>query len=257
MKRSRLRSLIALLVALTGTSLPGTSIGRECDGRYFAASDHQNLNPLRQPTAEFAASLEKAKAGDAVQQRSVAARYESGYLVSRCPDEAARWYQQAAEAGDEIAKKWLGRQQAFKSLRERGECSGNGCTGGSATDELRIAVLHANAYRGKHYFAPVTINGRTVEGIIDTGASMVAMSPETAKAFGINFSGAPQGISSTANGKITTYRVVVPQIEVAGIRVRNVPVSVGITGELLIGMSFLSQLDVAIAADTLTMKKRQ
>lgn len=257
MKPAKLRSLTSLLPLLLAASWAGTAAGKDCDGRYYAASDHQNRVPLRQPSAEFSASLEKAKAGDAVQQRSIAARYESGYLVSRCAEEAARWYYKAAESGDEIARKWVSRQQALKSLSEGAECVANGCSGSSLTDETRIAVLHANIYRGKHYFAPVTINGRTVEGIIDTGASVVAMSEETAKAFGIKFSGAPQGISSTANGKITTYRVVVPQIEVAGIKVRNVPVSIGITGELLVGMSFLSQLDVSIQSDTLTMKKRQ
>ena len=92
--------------------------------------------------------------------------------------------------------------------------------------------------------------------MIDTGASMVAMSPETAAAFGIKYTTGTQGLASTANGKINTYRVVVPLVEVAGIKVRNVPVSVGITGELLVGMSFLSQLDVSITADTMTMRKR-
>lgn len=256
MNRAALFCRTALLAALIGASCAGTAIGRDCDGRYFAAGDDQNRSPLRQPTQEFAASLEKAKAGNAVEQRSIAARYESGYLVSRCADEAARWYHKAAESGDEIARKWVARHQALKVLSEGAECAGD-CSGGSTTNEARVAVLRASSARGRHYFAPVTINGRTVEGIIDTGASMVAMSTETANAFGIRFAEGVQGTSSTANGRIMTYRVVVPQVDVAGIKVRNVPVSVGITGDLLVGMSFLSQLDVSISSDTMTMKKRQ
>ena len=117
-------------------------------------------------------------------------------------------------------------------------------------------MLYASQQRGRHFFAPVSINGKTVEGIIDTGASMVAMSTDAARAFGINYANGTPGMASTANGKIQTYRVVVPQVDVAGIKVKNVPVTVGITGELLVGMSFLSQLDVSMTSDTLTMKKR-
>lgn len=245
----------ALSLALLCTFWSGLAVGKDCDGRHFAASDHQNRSPLRQPAPEFLASLEKAKSGDAAEQRNIAARYESGYMVSRCREEATRWYEKAAAGGDERAQKWMARHQAFQALNSGAECAGSGCTA-SGAEETRVAVLHASPHRGRHYFAPVTINGRTVEGMIDTGASMVAMSPETATAFGIKYTTGTQGLASTANGKINTYRVVVPLVEIAGIKVRNVPVSVGITGELLVGMSFLSQLDVSITADTMTMRKR-
>ncbi|MFA7290822.1 MAG: retropepsin-like aspartic protease [Rhodocyclaceae bacterium] len=247
--------LTTLSLTLAATFWSSLAVGKDCDGRHFAASDQQNRTPLRQPAPEFLESLDKAKAGDAAEQRNLAVRYESGYMVSRCTEEAARWYAKAAAGGDERARKWMTRQQSFQALNSGAECAGAGCTG-SGVEETRVAVLRASPHRGRHYFAPVTINGRTVEGMIDTGASMLAMSTETAKAFGIKYTTGTQGMASTANGKISTYRIVVPLVEVAGIKARNVAVSVGITGELLVGMSFLSQLDVAITADTMTMRKR-
>ena len=78
-----------------------------------------------------------------------------------------------------------------------------------------------------------------------------------AKSFGINYSDGKTGQASTANGKVATTLVTVPLIEVAGIKVRNVPVSIGISGEMLIGMSFLSRVNVSMGSGTLTMSKRK
>ncbi len=119
-----------------------------------------------------------------------------------------------------------------------------------------MAVLYASSSKNDHFFAPVTINGRTAQGLIDTGATTVAMSAEMAKTFGISADKGQSGQSSTANGNITTTHVTVPLIDVAGIKLRNVPVSIGISGDILIGMSFLSRVDVAMGSGTLTMTKR-
>lgn len=121
-----------------------------------------------------------------------------------------------------------------------------------------MAVLYANSSKSNHFYAPLTINGRTVRGLIDTGASNIAMSAGTAKSFGIDHSGGKAGATSTANGKVATALVTVPLIEVAGIKVRNVPVSIGISGEeVLIGMSFLSRVSVLMGTGTLTMSQRK
>ena len=248
---------IAMLAAAIGLLACAPASARDCDGRHFAADDQDNRHPLRRPPPEFAVTLEKARAGDSREQRSLAVMYEAGYLVSRCMSEAVHWYRLAAEGGDSIAKQWVERRTGFDRLLAERECAGERCNGVGSSDGNNVAVLYASTARGRHFFAPVTINGKTVEGMIDTGASMVAMSTEAAQAFGIRFSEGRQGMAMTANGRINTYRVTVPQMEVAGIRVHNVPVSVGITGPVLVGMSFLSQLDVSMTSDTLTMRKRQ
>ena len=99
------------------------------------------------------------------------------------------------------------------------------------------------AAANNHYFAPVTINGVTEQGMIDTGASTIAMSPESAKHFGIDASHGKQQQFQTANGKTIDSVITVPKIQVGGLVLRNVMVSVGSSGPILIGMSsdFLSR----------------
>lgn len=247
--------LVVLVMLVLGSLGSGVAIGEECDGQYFSPQDYKNEFPLQRPAKEFLATLRGARAGVAVEQRNLAVSYETGYLVSKCQETAIYWYGQAAASGDDVAKKWISRHKMFAALRKGPECVGDQCLGPEA-DESRVAVLYSNANRSNHFFAPVTINGRSAEGMIDTGATTIAMSVEMAKSFGINFLEGDVGRASTANGKISIIRIVVPLVDVAGIKLRNVPVSVGITGEMLIGMSFLSRVNVTMAPGVLTMTKQ-
>ena len=228
----------------------------ECSEKYFAVDQQGREYAVTRPVAQFAETLRQAKAGVALEQRRLAESYELGYLVSRCHEKAVYWYGKAAASGDDGAQRWLGRNRAFAALRAGPECSEESCSGSNG-DDNRVAVLYSNSSKNNHFYAPLTINGRTTQGLIDTGASNVAMSAEMAKSFGINYSDGKTGQASTANGKVATTLVTVPLIEVAGIEVRNVPVSIGISGEMLIGMSFLSRVSVSIGSGTLTMSKRK
>lgn len=248
--------LIFLALALIGLMCSAQVRGDDCDGKFFAESDNNDENPLTRPTKAFTALYKAARSGDATAQRSLAVAYETGYLVSRCEEKALHWYDKAASAGDDVARKWMSQHKTFAAMRSGPECAGDHCFG-PGSEENRVAVLYASPNRRDHYFAPLTINGHTVEGIIDTGASTIAMSAETARQLGIDIAGGKLGRSSTASGTITTTSIVVPLVDIAGIRLRNVPVSVGITGMPLIGMSFLSRVNITMASGQLTMSKRQ
>ena len=244
---------VALLVLVMGSLGPGLASGAQCDGRYFAAEDNNQERPLARPAPEFSARLNRARAGVAAEQRNLARSYELGYLVSECEEKALYWYGKAAALGDEVAKDWISHHQRLAERRAGPECAADSCaTGGS---DNQAVVLHADPRRNNHYFAPVTINGHRAEGMIDTGASTIAMSAETAKSFGINVLDGAKGNASTANGTISTTTVIVPQIDVAGIKLYKVPVSIGITGQMLIGMSFLKRLNVAMTGGALTLSK--
>ena len=234
----------------------GFAAAADCDGKYLAIDKHGQEYSARGPVKQLAETIRQAKAGVSVEQRNLAISYDTGYLVSRCRGQAAYWYAKAAESGDEVAKQWLAKNKVFAALRAGPECAGERCSAANS-DENRVAVLYSNSSKNNHYYAPVTINGHTAQGLIDTGASLVAMSAEVAKTFGINAAEGKAAQSSTANGKISTTHVIVPLIDVAGIRLRNVPVSIGISDGMLIGMSFLSRVNVAMGSGTLTMSKRQ
>ena len=97
-----------------------------------------------------------------------------------------------------------------------------------------------------HFIAQFRMNGRPVEAMVDTGATMVAINKSTARRLGINVVPADFKYSvSTANGKTMVARAVIQTIEIGGVRVRDVEAAVlddrALEGTLL-GMTFLRQL---------------
>jgi aspartyl protease family protein len=97
-----------------------------------------------------------------------------------------------------------------------------------------------------HFIAQFRMNGRQVEAMVDTGATMVAINRSTARRLGINVVPADFKYSvSTANGQTKVARAVIQSIEIGGVRVRDVEAAVlddRALGGTLLGMSFLKQL---------------
>ncbi|HYD61923.1 MAG TPA: TIGR02281 family clan AA aspartic protease [Noviherbaspirillum sp.] len=226
----------------------------DCDGQYFAPDDSDNARPLRRPHGEFLTMLRAANAGNAQASRSLAAAYEAGYLVSRCREKAQYWYVKAASAGDTVARRRADELQELARLASGPECIGAYCKE-SRDGSAHVAMFYAG--RNGHYFAPLTINGVTVEGLIDTGASAIAISRETARKFGIDVLPGQPGTARTANGMIETTNVIVPSVTVSGITLQDVRVSIGITGDPLIGMTFLSRLHLQMGGGALSMSRGQ
>jgi aspartyl protease family protein len=81
--------------------------------------------------------------------------------------------------------------------------------------------------------------------MVDTGATVVAMSSLQADRLGISYENGRAEAVSTASGLVRGYRVVLDQVKVGGIEQRNVR-AVVIEGEhpvmVLLGMTFLSQV---------------
>ena len=100
--------------------------------------------------------------------------------------------------------------------------------------------------RQGHFIAQFRMNGRPVEAMVDTGATMVAINKSTARRLGISVIPADfKYLVTTANGKIKVARAVIQSIEIGGVRVRDVEAAVlddrALEGTLL-GMSFLRAL---------------
>ncbi|WP_256960022.1 TIGR02281 family clan AA aspartic protease [Sphingobium sp. Z007] len=58
-----------------------------------------------------------------------------------------------------------------------------------------------------HYWVEATINGTSARFLIDSGATVTALSENTARAAGLNYDvGEPGVIMTTANGKVTAKR---------------------------------------------------
>lgn len=109
-----------------------------------------------------------------------------------------------------------------------------------------------------HYWAQGAVNGASVRFMVDTGATLVAISADEAKRAGVDYrAGRPIQIS-TANGIITAYLVTLDRISIGGIVLHGVEASVHESGlgVALLGMSFIKRLDMRREADQLVLHKR-
>ena len=98
-----------------------------------------------------------------------------------------------------------------------------------------------------HFITDADVNGRAIEVMVDTGASMVALTYEDAERAGIflNDSDFTHRVN-TANGVARVAPVTLHSVSIGSIEVRDVRAAVSEPGNLqttLLGMSFLSRLD--------------
>ncbi|WP_299869162.1 TIGR02281 family clan AA aspartic protease [uncultured Hoeflea sp.] len=101
--------------------------------------------------------------------------------------------------------------------------------------------------RAGHFSADFRINGRNVRGLIDTGATYVALNASTARNLGLGLTSADfKHEVNTANGKTRAALVVLDRMDVGSISVNRVEAFVlddKALSSTLIGMSFMSKLD--------------
>ncbi|UXS02800.1 TIGR02281 family clan AA aspartic protease [Agrobacterium tumefaciens] len=121
---------------------------------------------------------------------------------------------------------------------------------------LGTVTLKADA--NGHFNAAFRLNGKPFDGLVDTGASTVAINESTARrlGFGVNSLDFKYPIS-TANGKTKAAYIKLDRVEIGAIRVQNVDAIVlkdNALGKTLIGMSFLKQLSsFKVAGDELRL----
>jgi aspartyl protease family protein len=122
----------------------------------------------------------------------------------------------------------------------------------------RVVEIKAGAHG--HYFTSAEVNGRTIDVLVDSGASIVALTYADARRAGLSVRDRDytQRVS-TANGLARVAPVVLDRISIGAITVRNVPAAVTEPGSLatsLLGMSFLARLQrVDMRAGTLLLQE--
>ncbi len=114
---------------------------------------------------------------------------------------------------------------------------------------VRDGRVELTSDRRGHFVVEAQINGRSIEVMVDTGATTVAMSFEDAERAGIYVGPADfTQAASTANGMSRIAPVKIDSISIGGITVHDVRGAVVERGKLsgtLLGMTFLSRLSRA------------
>lgn len=138
---------------------------------------------------------------------------------------------------------WRYELQDAASRMSAGLIPGSPVSSQSADGRIRATLIRAN---DGHFHARVRVNSDRISMLVDTGASVVVLTPGDARGAGID----PESLTysarvSTANGRTTAAPVTLESVEIGEIRRNRIPAMVARDGALeqsLLGMSFLSTL---------------
>jgi len=122
-----------------------------------------------------------------------------------------------------------------------------------------IKTVRIASQEGGHYWAAAQINGRTVNVVIDTGATTISMGVSTAKDLGVDYSNGKPVQMSTANGVTEGRMVVLKKVTIGAISRYNISAVVALNDALpviLLGNSFLSGVDMRTENGVLILEQR-
>ena len=97
---------------------------------------------------------------------------------------------------------------------------------GGAASEGSGSQIALTAGSGGHFFTRGSINGKTVQFVVDTGATNISLSQSEADRIGLNYRNGERGISNTANGQVMVYRTMLDVVRVGDVLVYNVAATV-------------------------------
>ncbi|MCW5654399.1 TIGR02281 family clan AA aspartic protease [Hydrogenophaga sp.] len=109
-----------------------------------------------------------------------------------------------------------------------------------------------------HFMPPGQINGREVQFMVDTGATLVILSESDARRINLAFDKGRKVKVSTANGAVAGYEVRLASIKVGEAMVYDVPglVLPQAMPFVLLGNSFLTRFQMQRNNDQLTLERR-
>lgn len=130
--------------------------------------------------------------------------------------------------------------------------------GAGAGVSSRGSRIVLTADTGGHFYAQGAINGRSVNFMVDTGATAVAMSVQEAERIGLNYKAGQPVRMSTANGVAPGYLVKLNSVRIGDVEVFQVDavVSPQPMPFLLLGNSFLSRFQMKRENDQMTLERR-
>ncbi len=109
-----------------------------------------------------------------------------------------------------------------------------------------------------HFYADADVDGRNIRMMVDSGASIVALTRRDAEAIGIDVDRLPiAGSANTAGGVVPMRPVMLDSIDIDGVEVRGVQAAVidADMGVSLLGQSYLAKLEsVKVEGDTMTLR---
>ena len=124
-------------------------------------------------------------------------------------------------------------------------------------EKQRISIARGD---GGHYWASGAINGQSVQFLVDTGATAIAMNESQAKYLGIDYRAQGSAVRvNTAAGSAHGWSLTLDRVSVGALQVLGVKAIV-LQGdsprETLLGMSFLNQVGWRVEQNVLVLESR-
>jgi len=109
-----------------------------------------------------------------------------------------------------------------------------------------------------HYLISGEVNGRSTPFVVDTGATLIALSGEQANRLGLRWQSSPSEQVSTAGGATKAYGLMLEKVSIGGMEIHHVEAVVipKQTTPALLGMSFLRHFEMSESDNVLTLKKK-
>lgn len=103
------------------------------------------------------------------------------------------------------------------------------------------------------------VNGRSTRFLVDTGANLVVFNSRQAERLGIDYLSGQRGYATTASGQANMYLINIELVSVGGIVLNDIGAGViegGFPHIPLLGMTFLSRLNMNRSGQTMVLKTR-
>jgi len=128
--------------------------------------------------------------------------------------------------------------------------------GGKGTGERSRIVMQVGS--GGHFVTGGVINGRTVQFMVDTGASVVAIGASDATRMGLDYRSGQPVQMSTANGMALGWRMKLGSVRIGDVEVFDVDavVSQAPMPYVLLGNSFLGRFQMTRDNDQMVLERR-
>ena len=122
----------------------------------------------------------------------------------------------------------------------------------------RGSKIILTAGSGGHFLSLGLVNGRSVQFMLDTGATSVTLSQQDAEHIGIDWRSGQRISTSTANGQIMAYRVLLNTVSIQDVQVHNIDATIvpSPMPYALLGNSFLTRFQMKRVNDQMTLEKR-
>lgn len=178
---------------------------------------------------------------------------DGGAPRSVAPGETHEGVKVLSTSGDQARVEIKGKQHTLR-IGET-QVSVGGGSGGAPGRSNRIVMM---AGSNGHFLSQGTINGRAVQFMVDTGASVIGLGVSEAERLGLNYKAGQQVRMQTANGLTPAWMVKLASVRIGDVEVYDVDAVVGAQSMpyVLLGNSFLSRFQMRRDNEQMVLERR-